>query len=265
MKKVLFLLLASFLLLAGCQSQKDKEKDFKKSTIKYINDINKSMNKYDDHEEKNVKDFVGISKRTKKEMNQSFKKYKEGFNKDALKNQENKELYNTLSNVHSLYNDYYSNVNKTASIKNISKEAFTKHLADYTYIIDDSLNNQEENLKETNTKTILGKKTNNKLQNMLHTDEDDMDEYITMFAGLQGQGYEVENINDLPKFNAVKYNKYKSNQHDKTMSANEYNEIADNANEMLDSDSQIKHVNNEVNVYVYNLLMDKYNALVDNE
>ena len=70
-------------------------------------------------------------------------------------------------------------------------------------------------------------------------------------------------VDELPKFDAVKYSKYQNNQHDRTMSANEYNEIADEANKMLDSDSQVEHVDDEVNVYVYNLLMDKYNILVD--
>ncbi|RIL83131.1 hypothetical protein BUY23_11945, partial [Staphylococcus cohnii] len=189
----------------------------------------------------------------------------DNFDKDALDNYENKEVYNTLSNITSLYTDYYSNVNKTAKINNIGDETFIKHLANYTYRLSDSLTNQEENLKEIDTKSLLGKKTNNKLNDMIHTDEDDMDEYMSVFGSLQGEGYEVDNVDELPKFDAVKYSKYQNNQHDRTMSANEYNEIADEANRMLDSDSQVEHVDDEVNVYVYNLLMDKYNALVDYE
>lgn len=265
MKKVLFLLLASFLVLVGCQSQEDKEKEFKESTNTYVNDINKHLDMYDDDEGENVEDFAKISNKTKKQINESFDKYKESFDEDALDNYENKEVYNTMDKITSLYTDYYSNVNKTAKINNIDDETFIKHLANYTYRLSDSLTNQEENLKEIDTKSILGKKTNNKLNDMIHTDEDEMDEYMSAFASLQGEGYEVDDVEKLPKFDAVKYNKYQNNQHDNTMSANEYNELADNANEMLDNDSQIEHVNDEVNVYVYNLLMDKYNALVDYE
>ncbi|MDW4344995.1 hypothetical protein QI084_10930 [Staphylococcus saprophyticus] len=265
MKKVLFLIVASFLTLAGCQNQEDKEKEFKKSTNTYVNDINKHLDMYDDEEGDNVEDFAKVSKKTKKDINKSFDKYKESFDEDALDNYENEEIYNTMEKITSLYTDYYSNVNKTAKINNIDDETFIKHLANYTYRLSDSLTNQEENLKEIDTKSILGKKTNNKLNDMIHTDEDEMDEYMSTFASLQGEGYEVDDAEELPKFDAVKYNKYKNNQHDRTMSANEYNEVADDANEMLDSDSQIKHVDDEVNVYVYNLLMEKYNALVDNE
>lgn len=265
MKKVLVLLLLSFLILVGCQSQEDKEKEFKKSTTTYVNELNKHLDKYDEDEGESITDFAKISNKTKKEIIKSFDKYKDNFDKDALDNYENKEVYNTLSNITSLYTDYYSNVNKTAKINNIGDETFIKHLANYTYRLSDSLTNQEENLKEIDTKSLLGKKTNNKLNDMIHTDEDDMDEYMSVFGSLQGEGYEVDNVDELPKFDAVKYSKYQNNQHDRTMSANEYNEIADEANKMLDSDSQVEHVDDEVNVYVYNLLMDKYNALVDYE
>src|SRR5699024_3289373 len=145
-----------------------------------------------------IADFAKISNKTKKEIIKSFDIYKDNFDKDALDNYENKEVYNTLSNITSLYTDYYSNVNKTAKINNIGDETCIKHLANYTYRLSDSLTNQEENLKEIDTKSLLGKKTNNKLNDMIHTDEDDMDEYMSVFGSLQGEGYEVDNVDELP-------------------------------------------------------------------
>src|SRR5699024_9408942 len=121
----------------------------------------------------------------------------------ALDNYENKEVYNTLSNITSLYTDYYSNLNKTAKIKNIGDETFIKHLANYTYRLSDYLTNKEENLKEIDTKSQLGKKTNNKLNDIIDTDEDESDEYMTVCGSLEGEVYGFDTVDELPRSYAV--------------------------------------------------------------
>lgn len=261
--KFLFVSLASIFLLTACQSQEDKEKEFKEASASYVNDLYKLLNEYDYNNADTPEKVKKLSKKTLDKKDKLFNEYKKSFDKDALENTEYKELYNTLDNANDIYTHFYKDVIDVSSIKNIENEAYVKHVLDYIYITDQSLSNQKENLKNVNTRDILGKKANNNLDEMFHTDEDENEETLYTFAMLQNEGYEVSDINKLPKFNAIKYNKFKNIEHDNTVSANEYNEMADNTNEMLDKDSAIPHVDDEVNTYLYNIVIDKYNALVD--
>ncbi|MCD8906082.1 hypothetical protein K2V56_11605 [Staphylococcus chromogenes] len=97
----------------------------------------------------------------------------------------------------------------------------------------------------------------------LHTNEEDQEELINIFASLQNKNYVIDDTNEIPKRDMVKLNKYANDKHNRTVSSAEFNELVDNVNKSLDKDSLINHVDDEVNVYVYNILMEINNALTD--
>ncbi|WP_233242187.1 hypothetical protein, partial [Staphylococcus aureus] len=97
----------------------------------------------------------------------------------------------------------------------------------------------------------------------LHTSETESEKIINTFARLQNQNHVVASLNKIPKRNMTDLNYYSNNKHSKTISAPEFNDIVDKVNSKLDKDAQINHVDDEVNVFVYNILIDIHNALTD--
>ncbi|MCY1591148.1 hypothetical protein [Staphylococcus pettenkoferi] len=253
--------IALFIILAGCQSQEDKEKEFKKQTNLYIDKLAKNVDKVDKAGTDNPEDhkkIISATDKANKQIKSDFKKYKEDFNKDALDNKDNKKIYQNVSNITDIYTQSYDNLHKISKAEGLDKESFAKHaLNEFTnsYV---ALGTQMSNLEKSKAKKILNEKAYDHLKSTIDRSTNEVDTVAKGYAMLQGQGFDLK-AEDMPKFDAVKYGKYHKDGETKEVSADKYNQLADKANKIYDKDSQVPHVDKSVNELSYKLLEEKYN------
>ncbi|POA05760.1 hypothetical protein CD153_02520, partial [Staphylococcus carnosus] len=101
-KLLMFVSMIAVLLLAGCQSQEDKEKEFRKQTNIYLEKLTKEIDKTDNTSEEELSDYkktVAKTDKANKKIKKDFKDYKDSFDKDALDNKKNKKIYTGVSNI----------------------------------------------------------------------------------------------------------------------------------------------------------------------
>ncbi|HFE5213911.1 TPA: hypothetical protein ACF9T9_002384 [Staphylococcus aureus] len=273
MKRLLGLVLASTLVISACGGDSEKkqennkevnDRNFSITSQKYIENLTKTLNRIESSDSVAPKQISKEVAEASNEIKQIYEAYQKNIDKRLSNNQYEYQILNkTFRQIKEIYLDLYSRIEKVGSIDNISKETFHKLVLKDIYISQKSLNNIEENIKDIDTRGILGKNQNNNLYKILHTSETESEKIIDTFARLQNQNHVVASLNKIPKRNMTDLNYYSNNKHSKTISAPEFNDIVDKVNSKLDKDAQINHVDDEVNVFVYNILIDIYNALTD--
>ncbi|WP_236650901.1 hypothetical protein [Staphylococcus aureus] len=273
MKRLLGLVLASTLVISACGGDSEKkqennkevnDRNFSITSQKYIENLTKTLNRIESSDSVAPKQISKEVAEASNEIKQIYEAYQKNIDKRLSNNQYEYQVLNkTFRQIKEIYLDLYSRIEKVGSIDNISKETFHKLVLKDIYISQKSLNNLEENIKDIDTRGILGKNQNNNLYKILHTSETESEKIINTFARLQNQNHVVASLNKIPKRNMTDLNYYSNNKHSKTISAPEFNDIVDKVNSKLDKDAQINHVDDEVNVFVYNILIDIHNALTD--
>ncbi len=273
MKRLLGLVLASTLVISACGGDSEKkqennkevnDRNFSITSQKYIENLTKTLNRIESSDSVAPKQISKEVAEASNEIKQIYEAYQKNIDKRLSNNQYEYQVLNkTFRQIKEIYLDLYSRIEKVGSIDNISKETFHKLVLKDIYISQKSLNNLEENIKDIDTRGILGKNQNNNLYKILHTSETESEKIINTFARLQKQNHVVASLNKIPKRNMTDLNYYSNNKHSKTISAPEFNDIVDKVNSKLDKDAQINHVDDEVNVFVYNILIDIHNALTD--
>lgn len=259
------LMFICLVLLSACgMSEEDKEKKFSDASKKYVKDITKTFKKIDEIKSEDPNVISKEAKKASKEIDKSYKDYKQEVDKELLKDYyDREELDKTFKYIYEIYSDLYMRLDNVGSIDGVSKEAYFKIAVKDIYIAQESLGNLKVNIENVETRKILGKEQNNNLYNILHTKEEEQEELIKAFALLQNKNHIINDTDKIPKRDMVKLNKYSKNNHTRTVSAAEFNELVDEVNKRLDKDSQISRVDDEVNVYVYNILMEINNALTE--
>lgn len=273
MKRLLGLVLASTLVISACGGDSEKkqennkevnDRNFSITSQKYIENLTKTLNRIESSDSVAPKQISKEVAEASNEIKQIYEAYQKNIDKRLSNNQYEYQVLNkTFRQIKEIYLDLYSRIEKVGSIDNISKETFHKLVLKDIYISQKSLNNLEENIKDIDTRGILGKNQNNNLYKILHTSETESEKIINTFARLQNQNHVVASLNKIPKRNMTDLNYYSNNKHSKTISEPEFNDIVDKVNSKLDKDAQINHVDDEVNVFVYNILIDIHNALTD--
>ncbi|HHD1225366.1 TPA: hypothetical protein ACN11C_002385 [Staphylococcus aureus] len=273
MKRLLGLVLASTLVISACGGDSEKkqennkevnDRNFSITSQKYIENLTKTLNRIESSDSVAPKQISKEVAEASNEIKQIYEAYQKNIDKRLSNNQYEYQVLNkTFRQIKEIYLDLYSRIEKVGSIDNISKETFHKLVLKDIYISQKSLNNLEENIKDIDIRGILGKNQNNNLYKILHTSETESEKIINTFARLQNQNHVVASLNKIPKRNMTDLNYYSNNKHSKTISAPEFNDIVDKVNSKLDKDAQINHVDDEVNVFVYNILIDIHNALTD--
>ncbi|HHD0947427.1 TPA: hypothetical protein ACN1XZ_000099 [Staphylococcus aureus] len=273
MKRLLGLVLASTLVISACGGDSEKkqennkevnDRNFSITSQKYIENLTKTLNRIESSDSVAPKQISKEVAEASNEIKQIYEAYQKNIDKRLSNNQYEYQVLNkTFRQIKEIYLDLYSRIEKVGSIDNISKETFHKLVLKDIYISQKSLNNLEENIKDIDTRGILGKNQNNNLYKILHTSETESEKIINTFARLQNQNHVVASLNKIPKRNMTDLNYYSNNKHSKTISAPEFNDIVNKVNSKLDKDAQINHVDDEVNVFVYNILIDIHNALTD--
>lgn len=259
------LMFICLVFLSACgMSEEEKEKKFSDASQKYVKNITETFKRIDNIETDNPQVISKKAKQASQEIDKAYKEYKKEVDSELLKdNYEREELDKTFKYINEIYSDLYMRFDKVGSIDGVTEEAFFKIVSKDVYITQQSLGNIEENVNAIDTRKILGKEQNNNLYNILHTNEEDQEELINIFASLQNKNYVIDDTNEIPKRDMVKLNKYANDKHNRTVSSAEFNELVDDVNKSLDKDSLINHVDDEVNVYVYNILMEINNALIE--
>lgn len=257
---VLIGLLALIIVLAGCQSQEDKEKEFKKQTNIYIEKLSKTVDKVDQTSANDLKDYkkiVSATDKTNTEIKADYKKYKESFDKDALDNKDNKKVFDTITNITDIYTQSYDNIHKIGDAQGVDEKSFSKHALNEFTNAYAALANQSDNLKKEKADKILNEKAYKSLETTIERSSNELETVVKGYAILQGHDFNLPK-KDLPTFDAVKFGKYHLDGENKTVTADKYNQLADKANKVLDKDSQVPHVSQSVNEFSYDLLSDKY-------
>lgn len=266
-KLLMFVSMIAVLLLAGCQSQEDKEKEFRKQTNIYLEKLTKEIDKTDNTSEEELSDYkktVAKTDKANKKIKKDFKDYKDSFDKDALDNKKNKKIYTGVSNITELYINLYDNLNKISKAKDVDTIKFSKHALNDFYITYFAQANQIDNLQDAKAEKSLNKDVYSHFEDTVLKGYQDLPQVIGSYIMMQGHGQDLDK-KDVPKYDMTKYAKYKNNDDTKTVSAKKYNDLADKVNKELDDGSQVPHIHKSVNEFVYKILQGKYDVLKEKE
>ena len=289
MKKILFLLLASFLVLAACgtaskpevekytynpegSEKKIKEEAKKISDKKRNRDFN-SDKYYADHEyEEELSNEIKPFTDDDSKLNKYYENINDAEDIADFKKSDLDEIKGIIKEIKKIKNDKDNRDKKLPKHLKMVDDNYYKGI-DIMYSSFKDLSNILENKDELDKKEL--EKANDNFTNNM----DVATKYFNFSEKLMdaiGESYEENGI--ALDFSEITENDNSptdedengdvdldEDENEETVSKEEYNEMVDEYNTMENKPSKKQHVNSDVSQDEYNALVDEYNDLVDEE
>lgn len=266
-RRLLLLAMVTIFFLVGCsphlplkQHSKSDTSDFKKATNRYVDLMTREVERLDNIDVSNYKSVVKDTDEGKEKLERYFKQYDEGFNHAVLKQKKNQEIYQSLKNMNEIYTHLYQNLHQLSHAPGVDQMKFGKQSCFLFYTAYTALQIQKDNLEAANGHDVIDSKYYQQLNTNIQNSSMDTDMILMSYASSQNKGQDLK-AKDVPQFDAVKYGKFKPYNQDEKVDSSDYNKLADFMNKYLDDDSVVKHVDQPVERFVYDMRVKEMKAI----
>lgn len=261
LRNFLLIGLCMIFFLAGCQNKLGTRNEFKYATNIYAEQLADSLLAVKNADASDVQSIVKATDQANEKLKKDYSKYKNKIKPEDLKQKDQKQLYDILTNITEIQTQLFDDLHHNSQVKGMNYESFSKHGMERYYEASFALGNQYDNLKNIDAKNLMNEKVYDKLETYLQGLNQARSENLYAFALSQNKGYYV-NPKNLAKIDPVKFSKYKNNSETETVPKATYNKEVDAVNTGLDKDSKLPHVNQDVNVFLLKMLVEKEEMLV---